>query len=329
MTHIAPSYRISRTFLSQLLLVARLHLAGLFREETCLLHNDQHQGQHLIFLWRLEGKGSLARMAAICKTLPYHPHAVGSLSHCLHNVGRALPSPVLMASKQVVLSLSDAIFAIDTPIVVTIDAHSTTILTIELASDRSAKTWKAHCTPLKDHRFDGIGMASDRGTGVVAGSQAAGQEALWVGEYFPAFRDLFNGLHPLETQASRAITKEHEAAQQGQHATSEATFDTRLHQYAHASQACEPAMAQDDQRDLLLQLLRETLLLGSPQGTRRTRQGVHSALSLLVTMIKASNCAALSATLKPIQAHLDDIVVPGAHAEVMQAPLRAVVPQQA
>ena len=80
-------------------------------------------------------------------------------------------------------------------------------------------------------------MASDRGKGVVAGYQAACQEALWVCDYFHEFRDLFNGLHQLETKAYRAITKEHEAAQKWQKAKSEATFDKRLQQYEHASQA--------------------------------------------------------------------------------------------
>jgi len=116
MTHIAPSYRISRTFLYQLLLVAKLHLEVLFSDEKCLLQNDQHHVQQLILLLRLEGKCSLASIAAIFKTLQYHPHSVGYLSQCLHNVGRALPSTVLMASKKVVLYLSDEIFAIDTPI---------------------------------------------------------------------------------------------------------------------------------------------------------------------------------------------------------------------
>ncbi len=329
MTQIAQSYRISRTFLYQLLLVATLHLEVLFSDEKCLLQNDQHHVQQLILLLRLEGKCSLASISAIFKTLQYHPHSVGYLSQFLHNLGSALPSTVLMASKKVVFYLSDEIFAIDKPILVTIDAHSTTILNIELASDRSAKTWKAHFTTLKDHRFDGIGMASDRGKGVVAGYQAACQEALWVCDYFHEFRDLFHGLHQLETKAYRAIAKEHDAAQKWQKAKSEATFDKRLQQYEQASQACEHAMAQYDQLDLLLQLLREALLLCSPQGKLRTRQGVRSELTLLLTMIEAINCAAISATLKPIQAHLDDILVPFAHAEAMHAQLLAVVPQQA
>ena len=116
MTHIAPSSCLSRTFLSQRLWVATRHVAGLFREEPCLLQHDQHPGQPRIVLWRREGQGALARMAAIGTTLPYHPHAVGALRPCLHHVGSALPSPGWMASQHVVLSRSDAMCAIDTPL---------------------------------------------------------------------------------------------------------------------------------------------------------------------------------------------------------------------
>jgi hypothetical protein len=328
MTQIAQYYRISRTFLYQLLLVANLHLEVLFSDEKCVLQKDQRPLQQLILLLRLEGKCSIASIAAILQTLQYQPHSVGYLSDFFQSSGRALPSTLSMASKKVVFYLSDEIFAIDRPILVTIDAQSTAILNIELAADRSAQTWSAHYTTLKDHRFDGIGMASDRGKGVVAGYQATCHEVLWVCDYFHEFRDLFNVLHQLERKAYRAIGKEHQAAQKWEHAKSDATFDKRLQQYAQASQACEHVVAQYDQLDLLLQLLREALLLCSPQGKLRTRQGVHSELTLLLAMLGEINCTALSETLKPIQSHIDDIVVPFEQAEAIDAQLLAVIPRQ-
>jgi len=328
MTQIAARYRISRTFLYQLLFVANLHLEVLFSDEKCLLQQDQHRFHQLILLLRLEGKCSIPSISTILKTLQYQPHSVGYLSNFFHRAGHALPSTVSMASKKVVFYLSDEIFALHTPILVTIDAQSTAILNIELASDRSAQTWSAHFTKLHDHRFDGIGMASDRGKGVVAGYQATCQEALWVCDYFHEFRDLFNVLHQLERKAYSAIGKEHDAAQKWERAKSAATFDKRFQQYHHASQACEQLMTQYDQLDLLLQLLREALLVCSPQGKLRTREGVRSALTLLVTMLSEINCAALSTPLKSIQAHMDDIVVPFAQAEAIYAKLLAVVPRQ-
>ena len=110
-----------------------------------------------------------------------------------------------MPSKTWVFYLSDEIFAIHTPILVTIDAQSTTILNIELASDRSAETWRAHFEALEQHHFVSLGMASDRGMGLVAGYQAACDMALWVADYFHEFRDLFEVLHQVERKAYAAI----------------------------------------------------------------------------------------------------------------------------
>src|SRR2546427_6134153 len=170
----------------------------------------------------------------------------------LHSV----PSTLQVAQKTVVFYLSDEIFAIGTPILVTVDAQSTAILKIQLASDRSAQTWKAHFEDLGAHRFHSIGMASDRGVGLVTGSQSACQGARWVCDRFHEFQDLFDRRQQLERKAYAAIAKEDEAAQTFHNAKSEANRHQRLQYYAHAHQACEHAIARYDQLDLLLHLLR-------------------------------------------------------------------------
>ena len=195
MTEIATVYQISRTFLYQLLLMATLHLETLLSDANFLWQKDQQHFDHLLLLLRLEGKCSLLSIAAILKALDYQPNAVGSLSQFFHSAGQTLPSTLGMPAKTFVFYLSDEIFAIHTPILVTIDARSTTILNIELASDRSADTWRAHFEALEEHQFCSRGMASDRGLGLVAGYQAACDMTLWVADYFHEFRDLFEVLH--------------------------------------------------------------------------------------------------------------------------------------
>jgi hypothetical protein len=234
-----------------------------------------------------------------------------------------------MPSQTFVFYLSDEIFAIHAPILVTIDARSTMILNIELASDRSAETWRAHFEALEDHQFVSLGMASDRGLGLVAGYQAACDMALWVADYFHEFRDLFKLLHQLERKAYTAIDKEYDAAQKFAHAKSEANLHKRLQQYDTAHHACEQAMALYDQLALLLHLLREALHLCSPHGKLRTVENVRSELRLLFDMIAEIDCAAMSQTLKPIHQHLDDILVPFQQAEAIAAELRLVVPHDA
>ena len=268
-------------------------------------------------------------MSSIVKALEYHPNAVGYLSQCFQSAGQTLPSTLLMPSKTLVFYLSDAIFAIHVPILVTIDARSTTILTLELASDRSAETWRAHCEALEEHHFFSLGMASDRGLGLVAGYQAACDMAWWVAEYFHAFRDLCELLHQLERKAYAAIGQEDDAAHKFARAKSESNLHKRLQQYDTAHDACEQAIALDDQRAMLLHLLREAVHFCSPQGRLRTVENVRSELSLLFDMIAQRDCAAIPHTLKPIHKPIDDMVVPFKHADAMAAELRAVVPHDA
>jgi len=181
-------------------------------------------------LLRLEGKCALLSMASMVKALEYHPNSVGYLSQCFQRAGQALPSTLLMPSQKFVFYLSDEMFALHAPLVVTIDARSTAILNIELASDRSADTWRAHCEALENHHFFSLGMASERGLGLVAGYGAACDMALWVCEYFHEFRALFELLQQLERKAYAAIGKEDDAAQKFARAKSASNLAKRLQQ---------------------------------------------------------------------------------------------------
>ena len=283
----------------------------------------------MLLLLRLEGNCSLLSIASILKALEYHPNSVGYLSQFFHSAGQTLPSTLVISSKTVVFYLSDEIFAMHTPILVTIDARSTTILNIELASDRSADTWRAHFEALANHHFFSLGMASARGLGLVAGYQAACDMALWVADYFHEFRDLFEVLHQLERKAYAAIGKEDDATHKFARAKSEANLQSVSTTYDTAHHACEQAMALYDQLAMLLHLLREALQLCSPHGRLRTVENVRAELTLLFDMLAELDCAAITHTLKPMRTALDDIVIPLAQAEAIDAELRAVVPHDA
>jgi|GEM_PF-349499 hypothetical protein len=328
MTQIAQDYHISRTLLYQLLWTANLQLTTLFSA-----HKPHVQAPHpllepLILLLRLEGKCSIPSMTSILQYFQYQPNSVGYLSERFHTYGAALPSTLAMAEHKVVFYLSDEIFARHQPILVTIEAQSTAILKIQLASNRSAETWKAHFDDLDAHRFHSIGMASDRGLGLVAGYQAACPDARWVCDRFHEFHDLFDRRHQLERKAYAAIAKEDEAAHTFHNAKSEAHLHKRLQHYEHAHHACEHAMARYDQLDLLLHLLRDALHLCSPFGRLRTVEGVRSELTSLLSLIEEVDDAVLPKLLQPIRSHLDDILAPFAQAESIQAELLHLLPQQ-
>jgi hypothetical protein len=169
MTQIAQEYQISRTWLYQLIWAANLQLETLFGDQKPHAQESPILFEPFILLLRLEGTCSLPSLASILQYVQYQPNSVGYLSECFQHYGAALPSTLAMAERTVVFYLSDEIFARHQPILVTIEAQSTAILKIQLASDRSAETWKAHFDDLGEHRFHSIGMASDRGLGLVAG----------------------------------------------------------------------------------------------------------------------------------------------------------------
>jgi Transposase len=328
MTHIAQEYHLSRTFLYQLIGAANLQLETLFSDHKPCVQAPQPLWEPFILLLRLEGKCSLPSLSSILKYFQYQPNSVGYLSECFHNYGCALQSTLSAAEHNVVFYLSDEIFARHQPILVTIEAQSTAILKIQLASERSAETWQAHFADLGDHHFHSLGMASDRGRGLMAGYRAACPDARWVCDRFHEFQDLFDRRRQLERKAYAAIAKEDETAHTFHNAKSEANLHKRLQHYERAHYACEQAIARYDQLDLLLHLLRDTLHLCSPFGRLRTVAGVRAELTLLLSLIEEIEDAVLRQLLQPIRSHLDDILAPFAQAEVMHADLRDLLPQQ-
>src|SRR6266699_2569429 len=327
MTQIAQEYRISRTFLYQLIWAANLQLETLFSDQQPHVQDPHPLFEPFILLWRLEGKCSIPSLSSILKYFQYQPNSVGYLSACFQHYGAALPSTLAMAERTAVFYLSDEIFARHQPILVTIEAQSTAILKIQLASDRSAETWQAHFDDLGEHRFHSIGMASDRGLGLMAGYHAACPDARWVCDRFHEFHDLFDRRRQLERKAYAAIANEVEAAHTFHNAKSEANLHKRLQHYEHAHHACEHAIARYDQLDLLLHLLRDALHLCSPFGRLRTVAGVRSELRLLCSLIEESDAAMLPKLLQPLRSHLDDIFAPVGQAEAMHTELLGLLPQ--
>ena len=327
MTQMAQDYHISRTFLYQLSWAARHHLEDLFSDPQHLVESPDFLLEPWILSLRLEGKYSIASLSSIFKHFDYQPNSVGYLSEYLQNYGRCVPSTLAMPHKKVVFYLSDEIFAIRAPILVTIDAQSTAILKIELASDRSAQTWGSHFNDLGAHRFHSLGMASDRGVGLKAGYQAACQEGFWVCDQFHEFQDLFTRCHHLERKAYSAIGKEIEAAETFANAKSEANLQKRLKPYDQTRQACEQAIERYDQLNLLLSMLSETLYLCSNLGRLRTVEGVRSDLTVILNLMEERNDEKLPKLLKSIRTHRDDLLVPFRQVERIHTDLLERMPE--
>jgi hypothetical protein len=327
MTELAQTYQISRTFLYQLTWAAQHQLEDLFSDSQQVVVPPESLFEPLMLLARLEGNCSIPSLSSILKRLEYRPNSIGYLSETFHAYGACVPSTLSMPQTQLVFYLSDELFALQSPILITLEAQSTAILKIQLASDRCAPTWQAHFEDLRDHQFQSIGMASDRGVGLVAGYQAACQDAIWVCDQFHEFQDLFKRCHQLERQAYRAIAHEQERAETFHNAKSEANLQNRLEQYERAQHACEQAMAKYDQLDVLLHLLREALHFCTAFGRLRTVAEVRSELTLILNWIEEIEDTKLPQILKPIRSHLDDLLVPFQQVESIHSELLDLMPE--
>ena len=124
-----------------------------------------------IALLRLEGQVPIARISEILRVLGYPHDSIGMVSERLTLFGSCLSNTLNIGIPYLIFYLSDEIFALGCPILVTIDPVSTAILRIELAPDRKGDTWKKHFSELKDHQFIAKGLGSDRGAGIINGFQ--------------------------------------------------------------------------------------------------------------------------------------------------------------
>jgi hypothetical protein len=149
-----------------------------------------------------------------------------------------------------------------------------------------------------------------------------------VRDQLHAFHALFHWRPQWERKAYGAMAKEDAAARKLPQAKSASNRSQRLRQDAHAHQACEQTMARYDHLARLLQLLQEAWPLCTSQGKLRTKEGGYAERTRRFQLLTAMDEAALDNILPPIQAHLDDSLVPSQQAEMMYAPLLTQVPQQ-
>src|SRR3989449_9395761 len=127
-----------------------------------------------ILLLRLEGHGSLERIAQIIQPLGLPFSSVGYISQRLTAYARALPKEALSGA-QIVLLLGDEIFTLGQPILITVEPRSLAILKIELVENREAEAWKQHWDALAAAGLiEQQTVVSDQGPGLLNGCTLMG-----------------------------------------------------------------------------------------------------------------------------------------------------------
>jgi len=254
MSALARQYDISRTLLYRLLGQAYVYLNILVSLENEKLSSEPaFEVEELIVLLRLEGHCSISSTSEILQFMNMSPYSAGTISERLASFGSKLPSTLQASNPHHVIYLSDEIFAISSPILVTVEPKSTAILKIELANNRTSETWGQHFETLKEHQYIANGLSSDRGNGITKGFHDAYPNADWFSDHFHEFRGLKKIGIQLEQKAYASIQHEHETLRLFNNARSEKNLQQRLNTHQIAIEECEKAIKLYEESDQIFQ----------------------------------------------------------------------------
>jgi hypothetical protein len=262
----------------------------------------------IIVLLRLECKTSIGSISESLSKMGYPHHSTGMISERLTALGKCLGNTIQVNREYLVFCLSDEVFALGRPILVTIDPVSTAILRIELAPNRKGETWELHFKALKDHLIIAKGLSSDRGESINKGFQAVFDGLVWCSDHFHEFNDLIELLASLEKQAYAAIGEEEERLRVFNNAKSEDNLAKRLAQYEEAQADCNQKIDQYQHVNDIIELLLPTLYFFDPTtGLPHTPEQVKSDVLALMDLLDECPLPKLQQCTHTIRTHIDDI----------------------
>jgi tetratricopeptide (TPR) repeat protein len=195
------------------------------------------------------------------------PCSEGYISQRLKYYGLKVSPTLKSETIQFVLFLSDEIFANNWPILITIEPQSTTILRIELADDRTSKTWQEHWIEIERNHYYTLGLVSDRGKGLVEGFKESFEGLPYYPDHFHEFRELAQIiLVELEKKAYSAIEYEDERYRVLDSARSKWLINNRIEDYEEAVEATKKAIEMYEWHVYLFRCIQENLELFDKEG---------------------------------------------------------------
>lgn len=314
-TKLAATYDVSRKFIYRQLAILQLSFiletTAPSAPEVVSFPADQFMDQ-MILLLRLEGNCSIPQISNILSALGVSPHAVGTISQRLSRHAQKLTNTLPGETVQLVMFLSDEIFAKSQPILITIEPRSCAILRIELAEDRTGESWKEHWTIIEENNFYCLGVNSDRGTGLQAGFkdfESKNPDAEHNFDLFHDFRDLSSAcLVLLHTAANKAIGKEYHCWNVLDSARSERVINKRINAYEQALQDARQAVDRYDTAETLFRRSQEILEVFDKDGSARDRQDVQKKLEAILDQLIALGDETVTKEAKHLKTQLPSML---------------------
>lgn len=310
-TELSRMFMISRTFV--------YILANALHETSSVVFGDNRSQpvvkaqlpyQHVISL-RLEGRCSIEAISTIMKRFGMPNASVGSISQYLKHVGALLPNTLTTGNGEVqlVIFLSDEIFAKNIPILVTVDPISSAILRIELADSRKVEDWKRHWECIQKNGYIATYLVTDEGTGLCAAQKKALADIIRQPDTYHAIaHQLGQWVNRLEQAAFKAIGKEYNCWDTLDSAKSEAVINARIAAYEEARKDAEAAIELYETFTFLYRTILEELNLFDLNGNLRNRQEAQENIEVGLLLIEELGHANITKAVKKVRRTMPELL---------------------
>ena len=313
-TDLSREFNISRTFVYMLAAMLKETGSAAFGytipEPAGIVEEDTLSNRFMLDL-RLEGKCSIESISEIMKNFDIENSSVGSISQNLHDFGSLLPNTLTTDNNeiQMVVYLSDEIFAKNRPILITVDPISSAILKIELSETRTSKDWEDHWEEIENNGYIAECLVCDEGKSLCSAHKKCLEDGIRQPDtYHGIAHQLGKWSGILENSAYKAIEKEYEAYSRLDSARSDSVIEKRIEAYEKAKAIAESKIELAENFNFIYKSIFSELAVFDQKGNLRDRKEAEMNIEAGLSLIEELEIKKLKAPVSKIRRILPELL---------------------
>lgn len=315
-TQLARQYLISRTFVYMLAVTLEQTSQIVFGEQlspaaaVAVVKEEQFPYRYMLSL-RLEGHCSIGAISTIMKRFDVENSSAGKISQTLHDIGALLPNTLSThdGEIQLVVFLSDELFAKGRPILVTVEPQSSALLCVELSDTRQWEDWKQHWECLEDNGYHAIYLVSDGGQALSKAQKETLKEIFRQPDTYHAVAHRLGGyVKRLEREANTAIDREDSWQRKLRLASTATERKTCRQKCTKAQKKAAKKIDRYEDYAYLYRCLVEELRLFDETGQLRNRQESEGNMAAALELLDSLGVGYISDAVQKVRRVLPDLL---------------------
>jgi hypothetical protein len=315
-TQLARQYLISRTFVYMLAVTLEQTSQIVFGEQfspapVVTVVNEAYLPYRYMVSLRLEGRCSLGAISTIMKRFAVENSSVGKISQTLQAIGALLPKTLCThaGESQMVVFLSDELFAKGRPILVTAEPQSSALLCVELSDTRQWEDWQQHWECLEDNGYHAIYLVCDGGHALNKAQKEALKDIFRQPDTYHAIAHRLGGfVKRLEREGYTAIDHEDSWHKKLRLAGTAAARKTCRQKYTNAQKKAAKKIDRYEDYAYLYRCLVEELRLFDDTGQLRDRQTAEGNMAAALELLDTLGVGYISDAVQKVRRELPDVL---------------------